>query len=48
MHIIDTERLVWHKPRLQRLLVSVQTADFLKDSSTEDLEIKGAPGLALR
>jgi hypothetical protein len=30
--------LLWHRPALQKLCVSLNTADFAKDGSTEDQE----------
>ena len=36
------ERLPWHMPAVQHLLISQATADFVKDTSYEDSFVKGA------
>jgi hypothetical protein len=32
------ERLPWHKPEVQHMIISMATADFLKEGSEEDFE----------
>jgi hypothetical protein len=33
-------RGAWHRPEMERLIISVTTQDFLKDGSSEDLDTK--------
>ena len=35
-----TDRLIWRKPQLTRLPISLTMEDFLKDGSTEDIITK--------
>jgi hypothetical protein len=37
-------RGAWHKPEVERLIISVTTQDFLKEGSEEDLEKGAGPG----